>query len=163
MLQRWVGGRAGETSCLAGTGSCPVVRQQTAPSCYQTQMLMVLGAGGSRSCYRPWASGPQPDPSVAGVSFQAPRSAPQGSAHSPPTPELCPPRPLEKSAVPLPPLCILEMLPVAICPLCALAGECSLQSWEPRLSNLLVIDREALAQRLATCRGHSTFQWELGF
>ena len=32
-------------------------------------------AGGSRSCYRPWASRPHPDP---GVSFQALRSAPQG-------------------------------------------------------------------------------------
>lgn len=36
---------------------------------------LVSRAGGSRSCYRPWASRPQPDP---GVSFQALRSAPQG-------------------------------------------------------------------------------------
>lgn len=36
---------------------------------------LVSRAGGSRSCYRPWASRAQPDP---GVSFQAPRSAPQG-------------------------------------------------------------------------------------
>lgn len=58
-------GTAGETLRLPVLGSHPVVRQQTALGCYQTQMLLVSGAGGHRFCYRPWASRPQPDPNLA--------------------------------------------------------------------------------------------------
>lgn len=70
------GGRAGETSHLPGAGPRPVVRQQTARVATKHELnRLVSRAGGRRSCYRPWASRPQPDP---GVSFQALRSAPQG-------------------------------------------------------------------------------------
>lgn len=51
-------GTAGDTLHLPVLGSHPVVRQQTALGCYQTQVLLVSGAGGHRSGYRPWASRP---------------------------------------------------------------------------------------------------------
>lgn len=55
-------GRAGETCSLPGTGPVRLSSSKHSELLPNTNGL-VSRAGGRRSCYRPQASGPQPDPS----------------------------------------------------------------------------------------------------